>query len=397
MGRSLSAILLVAFASCTPAPAPSEGLPPPSRAVVDDAGAPPLPEGATLAPAGAVRVASPTSDAGTPRCDVRHVPPALAEMPCTPDDPYVGLRDHGFSKDGSLFGHCASSCEVCGEVCTFVEVATGRTKKLQFSDEHRGGTDAQHAADARHDAPLLAFVRKHYPEEKKGDASPLPRAWSGPFRHDDVVFASKSSYDPTTGKATIAFGGRVGDGPVVYPWTKSFGPHVGWSYPPTVAKELRGAEREKALAEGRAAMREMFTVEPPLVADIDVSRDGKYFGVVFMTSGTRFVEYADMIFVETDKAVARLANEGGFALHQQKEWPRAATLFARAGQLAPDEALYAYNEACARARAGDEAKAEDALRRAVKKGGASFAARARKDEDLASVRAIAWFAAVVGR
>lgn len=383
--------LALGLAACT-----TTGTSPPTPPSVVEVGAKSAaPPPTFTAEAPAPEAVAPVDAGPRAACDTSSVPPALAEMPCVPDDPYVRMRAFGFSQDGSLFGHCSSSCEVCGMRCTFTELATGKKKVLRFSDEHRGADDATLQADARRDAPLSAFLDHHYPESTRIGEGKIPRTWSGPFPYADVVFSSKSSYDATTGRATLAFGGRVGDGPNVYPFSTSFGPHEMWKYQPDVVPTLKGAERTKALAEVRAEMRSTFTIEPPLVATIDVSKDGKHLGVVVMTNGTRFAEYSDMWLFEPAKLVGRIANESGFVLHKEGAFARAAVLFGRAASTVPSEPLYAYNEACALARAGD-AKVEEALSRAVRLGGAATKARARKDEDLASVRSAPWFTKLVG-
>jgi hypothetical protein len=54
-----------------------------------------------------------------------------------------------------------------------------------------------------------------------------------------------------------------------------------------------------------------------------------------------------------------------------------------------------YNLACTRARANDPS-AEPALREAIRRGGDKVLAKARTDEDLATVRATPWFDELVG-
>lgn len=315
------------------------------------------------APSSADAAASPMLDAGSgldagiaAACDASKVPPALAELPCVPDQFEARARPLGLSRDKRWFGRCFSSCETCGYDCAFVDLQTGRRKAFVLSDELRGASDAAHAQAARRDKPLLAFLEANYDQAEK-PSGPLPRTLSGPFPYDDIVFAVKSGYDTTAGKATFALGARVAGEPAVYPFTMAFGP---------------------------------YELEPPVLATLDVSPDGKFLGFVAVSHGTRFVELGDMQVHETTALVGRLYNEAGFAAHRQARYGVSSTLFGKAAHVSDRDSLYAYNEACALARLGS-AKAEEALGRAIRLGGRKVAVRARTDADFERVKSEPWF------
>lgn len=375
--------LFVSAAACS---SPKEVAPPPS---------PHEPALATAPDASAAPVAS--ADAGVAAaCDTSKVPHALVDLPCVPDDEVIRMRPLGSSRDKKWFGRCLSACETCGLDCAFVEVATQKPKKFRFADERRGMEDrtpsAADRAISRRDEGYQAFLQESYGDPVDARQGPMPRSLSGPFPYDDIVFAVQSGYDEKTGKATFAFGARVGDEAAVYPFAMSFGPHEGWKYQPHVDPKLRGAERAAALEQGKADMRASFTIEPPVLAAFDVSPDGKYAGFIAFASGTRFVELGDMRWMETTALVGRLYNEAGFVAHKAGRYAASSALFGKAVRAADQESLYAYNQACALARLND-AGTRAALARAIELGGRKIAVRAKSDADFESVRQAPWFVA----
>jgi hypothetical protein len=85
----------------------------------------------------------------------------------------------------------------------------------------------------------------------------------------------------------------------------------------------------------------------------------------------------------------------GFARYRAKAFDEAMPLFALAAQRDLVAWKHPFNLACAAARSGDQTIARLALIEAVRRGGASVVAKARRDADLEAVRSSAWFEPVL--
>lgn len=84
-------------------------------------------------------------------------------------------------------------------------------------------------------------------------------------------------------------------------------------------------------------------------------------------------------------------NKTAWTHYKAKQWPEAATYFARVAARDP-EWKHAHNLACTSAKAGKLDDARIALVESFKRGGEAARASAKKDSDLASAREQAWFA-----
>ena len=276
------------------------------------------------------------------------------------------MRPLGLSKSGKYFGHCVSPCDPCGLECTLVDLTTHQRVQLRTAGEHRGDPDYQPNAAEKRATELIA---REYPD---GEKSPQ-RHFAGVFPYEDIVFATKTEPMDANGKIALLFGARVAGEDAVFPYRMTMGPHGMW---------------QNVQARASAAnMRE------PELAALDVLGDGKEVGVVAFARGDSWFEAADMVIVPTAVLAGRLYNESGLVAHKAKRYAPAAALFAKASSAQPSESLFAYNEACARAKAGD-AQAEAALQRAIKLGGNAIKARAKKDADFDDVKSAPWFGAL---
>jgi tetratricopeptide (TPR) repeat protein len=100
--------------------------------------------------------------------------------------------------------------------------------------------------------------------------------------------------------------------------------------------------------------------------------------------------------VKTRVIASRLLNGRGFRLHKKKDFRASARDFGKAFALDPAYAQAAFNLACAHAKLGEKGAAMKALGKAIAIEPARFRRKAKKDEDLASLRGEAGFKKLVG-
>lgn len=131
---------------------------------------------------------------------------------------------------------------------------------------------------------------------------------------------------------------------------------------------------------------------PPHFATLNgfaMSPDGEEFGLLANTFACEYCIDFAIRRIGVGELASLVYNDAGFAHHKKKEWAAAATLFEKAVDADPKAKLPAYNLACAWARLGDP-RTKDALAYAITLD-PTVKTRAQKDEDLAGVRAEAWF------
>ena len=110
-------------------------------------------------------------------------------------------------------------------------------------------------------------------------------------------------------------------------------------------------------------------------------------GLLVRVSGLADPRHATEPTVEQDTKTA-------WTHYKAKQWTEAAQFFARVAARDP-EWKHAHNLACASAMAGKHDDARIALAESFERGGDAARASANKDSDLASVRALPWFAELV--
>src|SRR5262249_886035 len=100
------------------------------------------------------------------------------------------------------------------------------------------------------------------------------RVLRGPFPYPDLTSATKTWRDEGRGKVTLLFGARVGTSAPVYPIRVNLGPHPMFKPPKAVADgwlKLTPAERAEELSKWH----EQFTMDDPILAYANVTKDGK--------------------------------------------------------------------------------------------------------------------------
>lgn len=100
-------------------------------------------------------------------------------------------------------------------------------------------------------------------------------------------------------------------------------------------------------------------------------------------------------YLEMDPSNIVALNDAGTLYLRRKDYRRAIALFERATEIDPKNAAPYYNLACAYAALQDRSRALTYLRQALSRGGATVAAIAEKDADLASLRSLPEFGALV--
>ena len=273
-------------------------------------------------------------------------------------------RRMGFSKDDAYLGWAVSECDPC-PVSYHFESPTKPPIDLRgrWEPKEDGQLDPK-KAQALQDEANAAIERGL--TELGVETAAAGRKLRGPFPYPDLVFAETSSRNDAAGSVTLHFGAEVIGEPAVFPIHIVLGPHPAGAYA---------------------------NMQTPVVTYANVTRDGSELGVVAMTTGLMWVEFAGMKRMPTEKFVGQVYNDTGMALHLRGKFADAAKLFAEAEDASPRESLFSYNLACAYARAGDE-RAKDALARAIHHGGAAVKTRAQADADFAGARDAPWFRAL---
>lgn len=342
--RARALVLLFALAACSRKPA----------AAIDDApsAAPPPPPAAASS-----SVASSAPDASTAPA------PGPIVVRGYPHPIRNGMNDPashvGFTKDGRLFGYCATGGGRDPGVtrCELVDAAG----KVTTMDSESGG-----AFDPKKKKAIDAFLKDNAIPEIPLTADPeamKPRPLSGTWAFTDITLEVARPEAPEGKPAVVRVGGSVGSEPPVYPLTLS-------------SKRSPEAPPHFAAMNGMA-----------------ISPDGRDLGMVATFFACEFCDSFALERVPLARLASSIYNDTGFRFHQKGDYARSAALFEKAAEADPTAKLPPYNLACALARRGD-ARAKDALAKAIERD-PSAKARAKKDEDFASVRSEPWFAELV--
>lgn len=260
--------------------------------------------GAVLAP-DAAGDAAPlvTVDAGN-ACPPPVVPKELTKVVCVEDYERLEGRTMGFSKDGRYFGYCISNCDPCPAQCDF-SASSGPPVSLRFADYNAiarpnlSEDEIKRRMDAN-DRPLQRFL----------DDNAIPkitkvRVLHGPWRYPELVLATRSTQNESTGTSILEVGASADGGEPVFPIRIELGPHAMWRSPlpkDSVPKSASAGERAKALAEWRG----QWAMRPATAAVIDVSPDGKDLGVVGFATGAMWYEDARAVRMPVDVFAKRV-------------------------------------------------------------------------------------------
>jgi len=258
----------------------------------------------------------------------------------------------GWTKDGALFGYCATLGGRPTFVCEFVDVEGKVTKK----------TDAPGQADPdpKKKKAIVDWLRENgiaaMPDEAKSPP-PLTGAWPAVFGDItlDVALVEQTDKAP----AHVRLGGAVGAEPAVHPIMLSKNP-------------VPAAPPHFAVMNGMA-----------------LSPDGKELGAVAHFHACEYCESFDVKRVAVTTLASSIYNDTGFRAHQKGDFKRSSALFEKAIAADPSTKVAQYNYACALAQLGD-AHAKDALAAAIAKD-PSAKTRARTDKDFAKVKSEPWF------
>lgn len=290
-------------------------------------------------------------------------------------------RPAGFSQDDAYLGYAISTCDPCPLEFHF-ESPTKPALTLAYYYQPGAHDDV---AEKRTNAE----VDRKLKEMGVIDASASRKA-RGPFPYPDLIFASHVDPAPALGKITVRFGARVAGYAPVFPLKADLGPMPLWN---DISKPMQAAiarlpqsERQRAIDEHNAS----YTMTGAEIVYANVTHDGSELGVAAIGTGVMWWETGVVMRTKTRAFVAQVYNDTAMRFQQAKDYKKAAELFAKAEAAQPSESLFSYNLACAYARGGD-ARAKDALARAIKSGGASIKARAKTDADFERVRQETWF------
>jgi hypothetical protein len=306
------------------------------------------------------------SMAALPRPTGSPNPRLYAELPPLDGDGLM-LADRrvGFSRDDAYLGWAISGCDPCPLAFHFesprappIDIAYRWNPK---DDGLLPPEQAKKLADA--DAAKVDHILESLGIEKASNG----RTLRGPFPYPDLVFATAHTPADAKGMVTLHFGARVVGHAPIFPIHIALGPHPGWP---------------------GASMHE------PTLAYANVTHDGSEIGVVAIANGDMWMEQGRVARMSTAKLVGEVYNDTAMGLYKRGRFADAAALFVSAEIANPNESLFPYNLACAYARSGD-ARAKEALERAIHIGGEAIKARARGDEDFAAVRDASWFRALV--
>lgn len=338
-------------------------------------------------------------------CEGREVAPQLAGLGCHSAGD-LGRRPVGFSKDGKYLGVCLSSCDSCPLVCTF-EARSG--PPLSFENYDARNDPRVPALEASKTMSSAEIDRKLEALRAAGEQAFTTRLealgltpgaqgqkLAAAFPYPELALVHRLSHDEKTDVGVVEVGAKVGAEEPVYPIRIEIPPHPMRARLPIERITVKGPERAAAIEELKREFAEQFTMDLPELLYFDLSTDGSDVGVVAAASGRMWFEAAKVKRVPTTAFVGHVLNGTGMRLLTRGDAAGAAALFERAHGVSPTSSLFAYNLACARARA-EQGGVEAALAAAIKLGGASVKQRAKTDADLASVRQQPWFVALVGR
>ncbi len=346
----------------------------PSRTSTALPGAPTSPTAARAASAsGSNEAASaasppPTSDVGHGCAGYGASEPVFRDVPCV--SPRYDAHYGGYSKDGAWFAHCAVDGDTAPHTCVFENTRTGERKNLASVITY---DTAPHVDEIDRFRAAKGFTTTTEEESRK-----LVVPWPYP----DMRFAVEGGSQPPKAPV-VKVGARIGDEAPVYPIVVNM---PAFRAPPRSADATETPE-QWALE---------FSWHSADAGVVSLSPDGKELGVIVFETGTMWAEATEARRMKLSTFATRVYNETGLAMHASGKHAGAAELFAKALEIEPTSSLFAYNVACAYAKA-DDARAEAALAVAIKLGGGGIRSRAANDDDFAGVRAAPWFRALVRR
>ncbi|CAN5763495.1 hypothetical protein BH09MYX1_BH09MYX1_14880 [soil metagenome] len=329
-------------------------------------------------------------------------PDPYAELPAIDaGSPMLADRKAGYSKDDKYLGFEISVCDPCPSEFHFTGPGVPAVDVHYHYDPANDGNLAHDAAEKRAKANDDAVDRKL--QELGIDAAKDGRVLRGPFPYPDIVFATTAAQGAQSSqKGTVAllFGGHVASEPkstASYPMRIEVGAHPMYDAMPATERariaKLPPAERDKAMSDWHA----QFGMSPPVLAYVNVTKDGREIGVVAVASGSMWFEAGAVGRMNASAFAAKIYDDTGMRRQKAQDFTGAAIWFEKAESAKPDESLYSYDLACAWAKAKDP-RAKDALDRAITRAGsgaAAMKARAQKDADFDAVRADPWFASLV--
>ncbi len=310
--------------------------------------------------------------------------PRLLDLPPT-DAERFDNRHMGFSSDDTYLGYEISTCDPCSNELHFTSPTKPRLDFAYYNEPGAWDPVKQKKQDAEVDRQL----------KELGVGLASQRALRGPFPFPDLVFATKTDRNDVTGKVSVLFGASVVGYAPVFPMRIDLGPSPMFGTKMDASEQARVAklapdERAKELAAWNAN----WLLGDPFVAYANVTKDGSDIGVVAVTTGTMWYETAAVARMSARSFAGQIYNDTAMRFHQSKMYARAAALFEKAEIASPTTSLFSYNLACAWARTQD-ARAKDALARAIAHDGDAIKTRARADADFADVATEAWFQALV--
>jgi hypothetical protein len=363
---------LVSLLACNSTPKPTETHPATAPSASAQA------EDVTSARIVVLPVAEPTGTAN---------PRVLGELP--PTDPsredMFEARHMGFSSDDAYLGYEISTCDPCSSEFHFTSPTKPPLDFAYYSDP--GNWDSvkekkQNDETDRKVKELGVTTGTHHPLR-------------GPFPFPDLVFASKADRNDVTGKVTLFFGAHVAGYAPVFPMRIDLGPSPMFGTKMDASEQARVAnlppeERKKALRDWNAN----WLLSDPMLMYANVTKDGSDIGIVAVTTGTMWFEAAAVARTSARSFAGQVYNDTAMRLHQSKLYVQAAALFEKAEIASPTESLFSYNLACAWARTKD-ARAKDALARAIAHGGDAIKTRAQADADFGDVAGEGWFTTLV--
>ena len=204
----------------------------------------------------------------------------------------------GFSKDDRYLGYQISTCGTCPEEFHFVGPGVPKLSFRYFYDPTLD-QDVREKREKAHDAEVERKLAALGVQKIKDG-----RVLRGPFPYPDLTFAVKTSRNTANGKVTLHFGARVGAEAPVYPIRIDLGPHPmvrETERDPDWAK-LTPSERAKRLEESGEA----FSMDEPMLAYANVTKDGHEIGVVATARGSGFYEAGGVARMDVEKFVGEV-------------------------------------------------------------------------------------------
>jgi hypothetical protein len=313
-------------------------------------------------------------------------PGLFGELPDSQESYLVAERHTGFSADDAYLGYEVSRCDPC-------------PTEFHFESPTKPALDFGYYYDPAHQDDAVE-KRQNADVERQLKVLNVSKGYAhvlrGPFPFPDLVFATLTDRNDVRGTVSVLFGARVSGYAPVFPMRVELGPGPMFGTPMVPSEQARIAklppdERKKELHDWAS----QWLLGDPVLAYANVTHDGSEIGVVAMVSGVMWYETAGTARMSTKAFVGQVYNDTGMRFHRAAKFTQAAKLFEHAEGASPETSLFSYNLACAYAKAKD-ARAKDALGRAIQKGGDEIKTRARGDADFADVKTESWFKDLAG-